>query len=330
MVSATPTAPPILDFSAFRSSNPSERETLINQIRTACRDKGFFQLTNHGISSDLQTQTLSACKQFFDLPLSEKLKIDLKFSKHNRGYERHGSQMLEAGTAPESKEGLYLGKDLPLDHPRVVAGEYNCGPNPWLEALGEEFKDVCMEYYQAVEKLANEVIKALALGLGLKEGWFDEFTSKPSGTLRFIHYPPTPTTSSKARGIGAHRDFGCITLLMQDQVGGLQVLDEASGEWLDVTPVPGAYVVNLGNLMMKWTNHVYNSNMHRVMNFSSKDRYSIPFFYSGDQSYVFDCIPGCEGENGEKGEKMVVGEYMKRQFDTSYNRVLEQETVATS
>ena len=124
-------------------------------------------------------------------------------------------------------------------------------------------------------------------------------------------------------GIGAHRDFGCVTLLMQDQVGGLQVLDAASGQWLDVKPIPGAYVVNLGNLMMRWTNHKYTSNLHRVMNYSKEERYSIPFFFAGNPNFMFDCIPGCEDEAGsgcEMPEKMSVGDFLRRQFDSSYGR----------
>jgi isopenicillin N synthase-like dioxygenase len=123
-------------------------------------------------------------------------------------------------------------------------------------------------------------------------------------------------------GIGAHRDFGCITLLMQDNVGGLQVLDKCTGEWLDVKPVPGAYVVNLGNLMMRWTNHKYTSNLHRVMNFSRNERYSIPYFFTGNPNFEFDCIPGCEGKSEWKTlKKMTVKDFLKEQFDTSYSRV---------
>ncbi|KAE8440839.1 hypothetical protein EG329_006401 [Mollisiaceae sp. DMI_Dod_QoI] len=318
----TPKAPPILDFSGFRSSNPETRSQLIQHIRSACQDKGFFQLTNHGISPELQYGTFAACKSFFALPLEEKLELDMKKNKYNRGYERHGAQMLEPGTAPESKEGLYLGEHLLVDHPRVMRGDYNCGPNLWPKSLGKEFEMVCMEYWHAMRSLATEIMRALALGLNLEEDYFDEFTVDPVATLRFIHYPPTPTTSDKERGIGAHRDFGCITLLMQDEVGGLQVLDQASGEWLDVKPVPGAYVVNLGNLMMRWTNHKYTSNLHRVMNFSERDRYSIPYFFTGNPNFTFDCIPGCEGgDEWKKPEKIMIKDFFKEQFDTSYARV---------
>jgi isopenicillin N synthase-like dioxygenase len=109
---------------------------------------------------------------------------------------------------------------------------------------------------------------------------------------------------------------------MQDDVGGLQVLDQSSGEWLDVKPVPGAYVVNLGNTMMRWTNNKYTSNLHRVMNFSGRERYSIPYFYTGNPNFFFDCIPGCEGSEGwKRPEKMMIKDYLQEQFATSYARV---------
>ncbi|KAF8851957.1 Clavaminate synthase-like protein [Acephala macrosclerotiorum] len=260
-------APPILDFSVFRSSGPEVRSQLIQHIRSACQDKGFFQITNHGVSSDLQERLFSVCKSLFALPLKEKIELDRNKNKYNRGFERHGSQMLEPGTAPESKEGLYLGEHLLADNPRVVRGDYK---------------------------------------------YFEEFATDSVGTLRFIHYPTTPTTNDKHRGIGAHRDFGCITLFMQDSVGGLQVLDQSTNSWVDVKPVPGAYVVNLGNLMMKWTNGRYTSNLHRVMNFSERDRYSTPFFFNGNPNFAFDV--------GEAGEVIVKG-FLREQFDKSYVRV---------
>jgi isopenicillin N synthase-like dioxygenase len=242
--------------------------------------------------------------------------------------------MLEPGAKPDTKEALYIGEDLPGDDPRVLRGEYNCGPNLFPDVLGREFKDTCMEYYYAARNLAEDVMRAIALALGLNEGYFDDILgAKAFATLRLIHYPPTPETGSKERGVGAHRDFGCITLLLQDSTGGLQVQDEKTGAWLDVQPVQSAYVVNLGNAMMRWTNHHYTSNTHRVMNFSGKDRYSAPFFYNCDVESVMRTLPGCEvqRDTGEKkfglpaGEgvylPVVLREFLNGQFEESYARV---------
>lgn len=279
----------------MRGSNPEARANLVADINRACRDKGFFQLTNTAVSLDLQRRILAAAADFFSLPNDEKAKCDFHSNKHYRGYEGIGSQNLEPGAEPDCKESIYLGQDLPLDHPRVVRGDYRCGPNLYPEALGKPFQNTCMEYFNAVQDLARDIMRVLALGLGLEEAWFDDFANTDAtATLRLIHYPPSTKTNDRQRGAGAHRDFGCITILLQDEVGGLQVQDERTGDWLDVKPTPGAFVVNLGNAMMRWTNHHYTSNTHRVMNFSPKDRYSVPFFFNGNARHMLETIPGCE------------------------------------
>jgi len=233
-----------------------------------------------------------------------------------------GGQMLEPGTAPDTKEAIYLGEDLAPDHPDVVNGEYGCSPNIYPAVLGSQWHDACMEYFSGMKTLARDVMRALAAALKIPEDYFDHFTeSNPAAILRLIHYPPTPKTSDKERGCGAHRDFGCITLLLQDQVGGLQVQDEETGEYLDIAPIPGAYVVNLGNLMARWTNHHYTSNTHRVLNFSPIDRYSIPFFYSGNPNHVLETIRGLE----ERPQQSIIRTYGPAIPEASYGSISVRE-----
>jgi isopenicillin N synthase-like dioxygenase len=280
---------------------------------------------------DVQNRVIQASKDFFSLPLEEKMKCDLNLNKYQRGYEMMRAQRLEPGAAPDTKEAIYVGEDLPLDHPRVLAGEYNCGPNLYPEALGAGFQDSCMEYYYAARQLAKDVMEALAVGLGLGEKYFHGFCDdRPSATLRLIHYPPTPQTSPLERGVGAHRDFGCVTILLQDEVGGLQVQNEMTGEWMEVLPVPGALVVNIGNTMMRWTNHHYTSGTHRVMNFSHRERYSVPLFFNGNADKIIDTIPGCEERKDTsdrpygpplrrtKYEPIQLRDYLSEQYQTSY------------
>ena len=252
--------------------------------------------------------------------------------------------MLEPGSAPDTKEAIYIGQHLPAEHPRVQRKEYNCGPNLYPASLGDEWHETCMEYLRAMTTLSRELMRALALSLELPQTFFDDFAGEnANSTLRMIHYPPTPQSSDqKSRGVGAHRDFGCLTLLLQDSVGGLQVQDETKGQWLDVTPVPGVYVVNLGNLISRWTNHHYISNTHRVLNFSGRDRYSIPFFFSGDVSHTASTLPGLEvrrdlsarkfglkavtaeaEEEGDNYRPILVRDFLKEQFDNSYSRARE-------
>lgn len=156
----------------------------------------------------------------------------------NRGYELLRSQMLEIGTAPELKEGLYIGDDISTDHPYYINQRLNSGPNQWPPTVPEadEFRKTSMEYYRAVYELAKDVLAVLARTLDVDESFFDPLTAGGVATMRMLHYPSQPKDEDEKlnRGIGAHTDFGCVTLLLQDEVDGLQVLDVPSGQWLDV------------------------------------------------------------------------------------------------
>lgn len=317
--------PPILDFSVFYGNDEESKAKLVKDVRNCCLYNGFFQITGHKIPRELQEQVFACSKRFFTMPLEEKNKISKTKNTWNRGYELVGSQILEAGTSPELKEGLYIGEEIPKDHPYFVEKKLNSGPNFWPETVEnpEEFRETTMEYYHAVFDLAKDVLKLIALTLGTDEGYFDDFTTDAVATMRYLHYPPQPKDSDEklSRGIGAHTDFGAITLLLQGDVDGLQVLDGPSGEWFDVEPVPGAYVVNLGNLFMRWSNDVYKSNIHRVINKSGQERYSIPFFFSGKPDYVCECLPNCcvEGES-PKYPSTTVTEMVTSGYRESYGR----------
>lgn len=153
-----------------------------------------------------------------------------------------------------------------MHHPYCVEKKFNCGPNLWPEALDdlEEFKRTTMEYYDAVFQLAKDIIALLALTMNGDGGLFAPYTDGAVATLRYLHYPPKPPkTYDNARGCGAHRDYSGITILLQDEVGALQVLDEPTGQWLDIKSTPGAYVVNLANLFSRMTNETYKSALHR-------------------------------------------------------------------
>ncbi|KAJ5246305.1 hypothetical protein N7468_001288 [Penicillium chermesinum] len=255
---ASPNAPPILDFSPVYGDDSQAKAKLVEAVRNCCHHNGFFQITGHRVPSELQRRVMNCSKRFFDLPLEEKLQIDKNNNSFNRGYELLRSQMLEVGTGPELKEGLYIGEEIPTDHPYYLQKKLNSGPNQWPQTVSDkdEFQKTTMEYYHAVFELAKDVLCILALTLGVESSFFDPLTDGAVATMRMLHYPAQPKDEDERlnRGIGAHTDFGMVTLLLQDEVDGLQVLDAATGQWIDVKPVPGAYVVNLGDLFMRMAN----------------------------------------------------------------------------
>jgi len=156
--------------------------------------------------------------------------------------------------------------------------------------------------------------------------FFNDYTNDAVATIRYLHYPPQPKDSDEklSSGIGAHTDFGAITLLMQGEVDGLQVYEKTTDTWIDVEPVKGAYVVNLGNMFMRWSNDKFVSNLHRVINKSGKERYSVPFFFSGNPDYVIDCLPNCrrEGE-APKYPAVTVQQAVGGDYNRSYGAAEE-------
>lgn len=237
------------------------------------------------------------------------------------------SQILEEGTLPELKEGFYIGDEIPKTHPYFVNKKLNSGPNIWpcADVLPDvdDFKATSLDYYAQVVQLAKDILKVLALTLDLDETYFNEYATGAIATMRLLHYPSQPPDSSAklTRGIGAHTDFGCVTILLHGKVAGLQVFDYTTKEWLDVVPTPGAFVVNLGNLMMRWSNDKYISNLHRVINISGEERYSIPVFFSGNPDYEVKCLPNCvKAGEAPKWPPITVEQAIKNGYIDSYGR----------
>ena len=307
-------------------------------MRKCCLHNGFFQITGHKVPLELQNKIIDWNREFFNLLLEQKNTVNKgditsdpvgnlsnrwidTTNTWNRGYELMEPQILEEGTLPELKEGFYIGDEISKDHPYLVQKKLNSGPNMWppedILPNVADFKATALEYYSQVVSLAKDILKVLALTLDLEKGWFNDFAKEAVATMRLLHYPSQPPDSPAklTRGIGAHTDFGCITILLQDKVAGLKVYDYSTKEWLDVTPTPGAFVVNLGNLMMRWVNDRYISNLHRVINVSGAERYSIPVF--------FQRKPGLCGQVSAKLRQR----RRRAEMATDFSRASDQERI---
>jgi isopenicillin N synthase-like dioxygenase len=275
---------PVVDVSALYSPDPIARLKVAGRMRRACLDRGFFYIVGHGVPETLTSAVFDGARALFDLPEAAKQAVGKHGSPANRGYEPLGGQTLEAGGAPDLKEGFYLGAE----------GEpegFNRGPNQWPAEL-PELKPVMLAYHRAMTGLAGRLMAALALSLDLPEGAFADFCREPIAVLRLLHYPPQPP-ARPGQGAGAHTDFGGLTILLQDESGGLEVHDRAADAWTPAPPLAGTLVVNLGDLIARWTNDRYRSTPHRVVNRSGRRRYSAPFFFSGAPAYGVACLETC-------------------------------------
>jgi isopenicillin N synthase-like dioxygenase len=218
------------------------------------------------------------------------------------------------------KESFQCAMELPDDHPLARSGMRGFGHNQWPSGL-PGFKEQTLAYQAAVRDLGDRVLRLMALSLDLPEDYFERVYDTPGLGLRLLHYPPQPEKAAANQiGAGAHTDWGGITLLAQDGVGGLEVRN-AAGEWIAAKPIPGTFVINLGDLMARWTNGLYNSNAHRVMNNGVRrtDRYSIAFFYSPRPSAVIEALPTCVAvDRPAQFETCTAQEHMDEMFRRSY------------
>lgn len=245
------------------------------EIAQACREHGFFYVANHGV----REQTLDALKrssaEFFALPEEIKMKIALtKGGRAWRGFFPVGGELTSG--KPDVKEGVYFGEDLDASDPRVAAGWPLHGAN-LFPAEAPALEQAVRAFMTEAEGAAHAVMSGIALSLGLEAGYFhDRYTRKPTQLFRIFHYPPTGAQDGRW-GVGEHTDYGLLTLLAQDDVGGLQV--KTSRGWIEAPPIPGTLVCNIGDMLDRLTGGAYRSTLHRVRNASGRERYSFPFFF---------------------------------------------------
>jgi isopenicillin N synthase-like dioxygenase len=309
---ATQEEVPILDLTPLLAN--TDLSALAHELRHACETIGFFYVKNHGVPQDAIDGVFEATRRYFDLPLSERLrtKIDDRF---RRGYMPQGINQ-HPGYAPDLKESYELALDLPLDDPDVAAGLPLHGPNrwpdehPWLREAAERYFDETMA-------LGKRLLRLFAISLDLPPDYFLQFTRKPMVQTRLFHYPPAPAVrADNAFGVAPHSDYGMITLLTQDPIGGLE-LRKRDGEWIGAPFIPGTFVINLGDMFKVWTNDLYVSNLHRVVNRTGRERYSIPTFFNLDYDAPVACLPSCQSEaNPPKYAPIKSGDYLLSRFRT--------------
>ncbi|PKU21528.1 isopenicillin N synthase family dioxygenase [Telmatospirillum siberiense] len=310
---------PVLDITDWR--NGRDKAAVAREFDRICRTIGFFYLTGHGIPAAAMAGMLEQTARFF--ALDDAIKRTLLVDWRRRGYEPFGLQSLDAAAPPDIKESLLLGLDQPDDHPYVKRGLANYGPNLWpAEEHLPGFRAFCEDYFSRVYTVGRSLMAIFASVAGLPEDHFEPILVDPMATLRLIHYPPQPgAVVDNQIGCGTHTDWGAVTLLLQDETGGLEVRDK-NGEWLYANPLPGAYVVNIGDMMPVWTNGAYHSNAHRVRNADpGRHRYSVPLFIDPDYDALVSCLDAFlpAGET-PKIPARTVGEHIDLMYAISYGQ----------
>lgn len=282
----------MIDVSAMLdpASAPGERDRVARAIDDACRRLGFFSIVGHGIPTELQHRLEVASHAFFALPDAEKRNIEMaRAGSAWRGWFPLGGELTSG--VPDRKEGIYFGSEHPPDHPRVLAGVALHGRNQFPHDGG--LRTAVLDWLDALRPVADAVMRAIALGLELRADWFEQhLTDDPTILFRIFHYPPEPaaTETTTQWGVGEHTDYGLLTLLAQDQLGGLEVR-ALDGSWIDVEPVPGAIVCNLGDMLERLTGGYYRSTPHRVRNTSGASRLSFPYFFDPSWDATVPTLP---------------------------------------
>jgi isopenicillin N synthase-like dioxygenase len=275
---------PVVDMSSVLAlGRPRERIAVAHALAAACRDSGFFYVAGHGIAEATLRRLEDAARRYFALPLDAKMRMAMaRGGRAWRGYFPLGDE-LTAGR-PDRKEGLYLGTELPPEHPRVRAGWPLHGANLWPAEV-PELRGAALDYMAEATRAAHALMAGVSLSLGLESDYFARhYTAEPTVLFRIFHYPPAaPATAGDddSWGVGEHTDYGLLTLLAQDRHGGLQVRTPRDG-WIDAPPLPGTLVCNIGDMLDRLTGGFFRSTPHRVLNRSGRDRLSFPLFFDPD------------------------------------------------
>jgi isopenicillin N synthase-like dioxygenase len=304
---------PILDLSDFLDGKPGALEATAAELRQACEAVGFYFIRGHGVPWNVMDDAFEASRRFHALPLAAKMK--LKADVHNTGYMASKTSISGASKVYDGprKNNLVAAfsvkRDLPADHPDVLAQKRFRAANPWPENL-PGFREGCLAAMNALDDLALSLLPLYAVALDLPADFFTEAFREPQFSFRLAHYPPVEAEDNQF-GIAPHTDSSFMTLLAQNEIEGLQIRPP-HGRWIDAPVLPEAFLVNTGDLLHRWSNHRFRPTPHRAMpSAPGVDRYAIPFFFDASNDFVMECLPTCQGpDNPPRYEPITYSDYM--------------------
>ncbi|CEL02007.1 hypothetical protein ASPCAL01583 [Aspergillus calidoustus] len=328
---------PIIDLSNLDSPDLASRRALADEIYDACTRVGFFYIKNHGIPPENVRAMHEAAQAFFALSHEKKMEYYLGKSNRYHGYSplsgEHSDKDL-FGSQTNLSESFDIGYEIAGDPSKSLSTDILpsdpfelYGGNQWPDdSVLPGFRTTYLAYFRACLALSRKLLRTFALALDLDEGYFDGFVTFPGCMSRLLHYPPQAVQGEERAGIEAHTDFECFTILSQDSVPALQVLN-SSNQWVTAAPIPDTLVVNVGDFMSFWTGGKFRSTVHRVTNLTGENRYSVPFFFGVNYDATVEVLPTCVPESGEGAREAVkAGQYVRDRLSKSYIGFGEGET----
>lgn len=325
---------PLIDVGDYLAGEPGALESAAAQLRFALENIGFYYLIGHGVPQPLIDRIFAETKRFHAQPIEKKMAV--KLNRSNNGYmplkghaQRHTA--LNDNPKPNENESFFAKRERDPNDPDVIAKRDLRDPNQWPDHM-PGFKEVVLEYQTVMRRLAHKLLPVYARALELPEDYFIPFFHKGGEiTVRMIHYPPATTeqVDEGVFGTAAHTDRNLFTILAQGDTPGLQIM-LTSGEWIPAPLMPGAFVINSGDTLRRWSNDRFLSTPHRVLNLSGRDRYSVPFFVGPEYDTVLECLPSCrDAEHPPKYEPVTMEnftiEFLNRNYANRNQQVAWQE-----
>jgi len=309
---------PVLDASPLSRGVPEE---MAEGFAKAYGETGFAYIVNHGVPEALVERVFAASAAFHSLPRDQKMAVAL--DANHRGFipintsTDVNSKLADVKRPNQSESFMMMREDGP-DAPDVQAGAYLAGPNQWPDLVG--LREDVMAYHDALTDLGRRLMEVAALSVGANPAELAPAFERPTTWLRLLYYPPTDPAEVDLYGSAPHTDFGCLTILAQDDVGGLQVQTPA-GAWIDAPKIKGAFVVNVGDMLHRWSNGKLLSTPHRVINASGKSRYSCPFFFDPNVATTIAPLASCATpDRPAKFEPLVFGDFLRSELGAGYDQ----------
>ncbi len=287
---------PIVDLADLFAGQPGALERTARELRHALTEVGFYFIVNHGVPMPLVREAFAQAARFHALPLERKMQI--RIDRHNVGYlpmkgDTLRTSVVQTVTRPNLNEALFVAREMVADHPDVRADRHFRGVNQWPADL-PGFRETIVGYCAAMERLVGRLMPLYAAALDLPPTYFDIPFREPQYKLRITHYPPQEAAADDEFGIAPHTDTSFLTLLAPNDVPGLSIRTQ-DGKWIDAPPVPGAYIVNGGQLLQRWTNDTFLATPHRAVNRGIGERYALAFFCDSAIDWPIASVPTTVG-----------------------------------